>query len=451
MRFDRPVKTLFSVTFIDAPKPEDIRQKRLAKFCYWQEFDQLLWVDARQVFPELEVFKLPSWEWMIMDSEPVPNYPVFLKPLEWPKTPEIAPWLKQIPVWVAESCRLFPSHQMTLLHYVGKYPQLLELLDHAPYLAWRLVTSKLQEPEIVALLSGKRQHLIEQIGWPGYEQTLKFLQNLRLRQVNSLIIEQVETCVLDPQRLQGLKTLPRINSMALTLAARFPEMIGCKLHLSLAKQPCQPMQCQSMIALLEDVFRFAQVYKLDEVEVEKIRHCLYLTQVHEIYLQWIKSALSELDLPVLQSLPASKQTGFLTAWSALAEQELADFIARCNLGKTPTRLESLEQWQELSVLQEHAWWPDVSEHQQLFVWVESADKNLVDNSVDKSRKHLKEVLPAGKPSRVDGLWAALLEIDSSGDVDVTKPKVNILRIRGLQNRLPQAKQLSDLHLFLANL
>ena len=245
----------------------DRMQQQLAKHCYWDEFEQVLYIDARKLFPKEGVVTILGWDNMMMNALPVPVYPAYFKIMSWSKHPQYADWRKQIPQWVQESCALFPTHQMTLLHYAGKYPQVLELLDHAPMLAWRLVKSSLQEPEIVALLSGKRTDIAKTVGWPGKAETVKFLTNLRLRLVNKEIAEQIETCLLDDQRLTALQNLPRINSMALSLAARFPELIGSKLHHALAQLPCRPMQCQSMIALLEDAYRVAECLGLGEQTV----------------------------------------------------------------------------------------------------------------------------------------------------------------------------------------
>lgn len=436
-----------SVEYVEAPSRDDLKQKQLAKHCYWQEFDQILWVDARQLYPEIGVLKLLSWEAILMDSQPVPEYPDFLKPLDWPKVAEVAAWSKLIPRWVAESCRLFPNHQLKLLHYVGKYPQILELLDHAPYLAWRLVTSSLQEPEIVALLGGKRQQIVEQLGWPGLKETLKFLQNLRLRQVTPMIIEQVETCALDPKRLSDLQNLPRINSMALTLASRFPEMIGCRLHLSLAKQPCQPMQCQMMVSLLEDAFQLIEQLQLGDKAINDIRQSLYLSDVHQLYLQWMRQAL--VDCSMMQTIAPLlvEEQSLVSQWSHVAAQQLECFVASLQLSPEPKALTNIEDWQALSLLQEHAWWLDYDSDKQLYVWQESAsDKSL------PAGRHGEQTLAHFKHSSVRGskldlqpnLWAALV------DTQLLTPQepVKILRIRGLENRLPQSKQLSAIHLFL---
>ncbi len=235
-----------------------IQQKQLAKHCYWDIDAQVLWVDGRQWMPKMGVLGIPGWDNMMVGSEPVPAYPDDLAVLSWPDYGQLGAWRKQIPNWVKDSCALFPTHQLALLHYVGRYPQLLELLDHSPMLAWRLVASGLPEAEIVALLNDKRTQMVAEIGWPGKQETVQFLRKLRLRYVTEEISDFVEVCVMDEDRLEGLQTLPRVNSMALSLAARFPQLIGSRLHRSLAQLPCRPMQCQSLIAQLEDVYRAAE-------------------------------------------------------------------------------------------------------------------------------------------------------------------------------------------------
>lgn len=421
-----------SLEFIPAPRIEDLKQKQLAKVCYWEPYDQLLWVDAREVFPELGVLKIPAWEKMIMDSDAIPEYPAFLKPLEWPKQRGFVEWLKQVPVWVADSCRLFPDHQLKLLHYVGKYPQLLELLDHAPYLAWRLIASGLQEPEIVALLSGKRQKLIQQLGWPGHKETLKFLQKLRLRSVNPMIVEQLDICVYDPERLHALKSLPRINSMALTLAARFPELIGSRLHLALAQLPCKPMQCQGMIALLEDAYRFAEVSRLPKEQTDRIGQSRYLQEVHCLYLNWIKSALLAQQATVqpdplvwqtFQQLIKPDDMGALADWSRSAKELAGEWQNTTGISVEPKVMSRQEDILTLSLLQEHAWWPDLEQEKVLYVWRQE---------------------DSGEQSAA-GIWAALVNLQA------IQPGVpaKIEKVRSMQNQLPTAKQLSHLHLFLA--
>lgn len=312
----------------------------LSRKLYWDLEEQVLWLDLRQIWPEKGVLRLPSWDQMMLSAEPIPHYAPALDVLSWSIHSELRFWLQQIPKWVVESCQLFPSHQLSLLHYAGRYPQMLELLDHAPLLAWELVRAPLTEAERVALFQAKRTHMVEKLGWPGKSETLKFLRSLRLRQVNSELLEQVQVCLLDERRLNSLQSLPRINSMALSLAARFPELIGQRLHQSLARMPCRPMQCQSMVALLEDVYRLAEF--IGEADVtHKIGECRYLVEVETLYQAWLNQAL---DQP-------SQAT-------------------KLELSNQPQLLTQLAEWQTLSRQQHQAWWLDYSQpNLQLWAWL----------------------------------------------------------------------------------
>ena len=297
-------------------------QKWLAKQCFWDEEEQLLWVDCRKLLPQYQVLAVPSWDRMMMQPGDIPNYPQEFSILNWSQLSQLAYWKKQIPDWVRDSCALFPSHQLKLLHYVARYPQLLELLDHSPLLAWRLVSSTLTEAEIVDLLGNKRTDMAEKVGWSGKTETIEFLRKLRLRQVNEEIASMVDVCVLDENRLEAMRRLPRINSMALTLAAHFPHLIGSQLHQNLAQMPCRPMQCKTMMALLEDVFRLAEYLGLPQSEINRIGRARYLVEVEEIYQAWWI-----LDTP----------QGHL------------------KLSEQPRVLPDYNHWLQLSYLQEHYW------------------------------------------------------------------------------------------------
>ncbi|KDN95701.1 hypothetical protein EI16_05230 [Hydrogenovibrio marinus] len=357
--------------------------KRLMQNCFWDEEEQQLWVDCRKVLPEHGVMAIPSWDRMMLSSDPIPDYPKDFALLSPSAHPQLSYWQKQIPAWVRESCALFPTHQLKLLHYVGRYPQLLELLDHSPVLAWRLMTSHLSEEDVVSMLNDKRTQLVEQLGWPGKVETFRFLKKLRLRQVNQQIAEQVDVCLLDEKRLNALQALPRVNSMALSLAARFPEMIGCRLHLALASMPCRPMQCQSMIALLEDVYRLAEHLALPISEINKIANTRYLVEVEKLYNDWLQSATN----------------------GDASEQELA-------LTDVPRKLTTYEEGLALSALQGHAWFAD---------W-QSADKSM------------------------NGLYAMQVNEEVVAFLfDETRQEV--LRVRQMQNQLPTSEQLSRIHLW----
>jgi hypothetical protein len=381
-------------------------QKQLSKSCFWDEVEQTLWIDCRKVLPEFGVLNVPSWDALTMSSAKVPAYPSNLRILDWSNYSQISYWRKQIPPWVHDSCALFPTHQLSLLHYAGKYPQVLELLDHSPMLAWRLITAGLEEVDIVALLSGKRQVIAGQVGWPEKVETVKFLRNLRLRLVNDEISEQIEICLMDEQRLTALQTLPRINSMALSLAARLPELIGCKLHHALAQLPCRPMQCQSMVALLEDAYRLAEALNLSQAEVDKIGNCRYLVEVTQIYQAWLNVGCDEF----VQKMMAVD--------SVINSENRSNLEER--LSAEPKVITLWQDWVELTRLQQHAWWLDYSTNgQDLVVW--------------KDEK---------------GVWSALISKHSGEPITDLQ---TIVRVRGEENCLPGAKPLSDLHLWQASL
>ncbi len=383
--------------------PVDRLQQHLPKYCFWDEVEQVLYIDARKIFPKEGVVTILGWDNMMLNAEPIPEYPAYFKIMLWAKHSQFADWKKQIPAWVQDSCALFPSHQMQLLHYAGKYPQILELLDHAPMLAWRLVTSGMEEPEIVALMSGKRTQIAESVGWPGKADTVKFLTNLRLRWVDKNIAEQIEVCLLDEQRLTALQDLPRINSMALTLAARFPELIGSTLHHALAQLPCRPMQCQSMVSLLEDAYALAAYLQLAQEQVDRIGQCRYLVEVTKLYLTWMDTVFSS-QTEVLQPTDAFQ--------SSLKEQPQLVIVE--------------DDWLRLAKIQQHAWFIDYAgheNHKQLYVWEDE-----------------------------EGVWAALLHAHLPDNPQLSKQVeqlYSIERVRGLENRLPGAKQLSTLHLWQA--
>ncbi|MGM0541772.1 MAG: hypothetical protein ACQEQR_04985 [Pseudomonadota bacterium] len=390
--------------------PSEIQQRQLqqqlSKSCFWDDIEQTLWIDCRKVLPAFGVLNVPSWDALTMSSAKIPPYPSSLRILDWSNYSQISYWRKQIPQWVQDSCALFPTHQLTLLHYTGKYPQVLELLDHSPMLAWRLITAGLEESEIVVLLSGKRQVMVGQVGWPEKVETVKFLRNLRLRLVNDEIADQIEICLMDEQRLTALQRLPRINSMALSLAARFPELIGCKLHHALAQLPCRPMQCQSMVALLEDAYRLAQARNLPPAEIEKIGNCRYLVEVTEIYQAWLKVACDEFVEEMMR------------VDSARQAQNRSTFQER--LCAEPKVIRAWQDWVAVSRLQQHAWWLDyATSGQDLMVWQDEK-----------------------------GVWSALFSQYPDESINDLQ---TLVRVRGEDNCLPGAKPLSDLHLWQARL
>lgn len=395
---------------------QDRKQQQLAKFCFWDEFEQQLYIDARTLFPQEGVVTIISWDNMMLNAQPIPNYPSFFKIMGWSNHSQFSDWRKQIPKWVQDSCALFPSHQMTLLHYAGKYPQVFELLDHAPMLAWRLVTSGLEEPEILALLSGKRIQIAETVGWPGKAETIKFLTNLRLRWVTKEISEQIEMCLLDEQRLNALQALPRINSMALSLAARFPELIGSKLHHALAQLPCRPMQCQSMLALLEDAYRAADFLKHCDEVVDKIGKCRYLVEVTGLYQAWLVEAIKKSRDAKIKQHGANQQH------------------LKQRLTTEPRVMHGLDDWITLTQIQQHIWLTE-----------------YISDEHGLNRTNSQGVLVAWKDE--EGVWAALTYPhlpDSPQAMNNAMEMNSILRVRGLENSLPGAKQLSTLHLWQAS-
>lgn len=386
---------------IDVLTQQDRWQQQLVRHCYWDDIEQLLYIDARRIFPKIGVVNVIGWDAMMLNNEPIPSYPSFFKPIAWAKQGAFVDWLKQIPKWVQDSCRLFPSHQLTLLHYAGKYPQILELLDHAPMLAWQLIKSDLQEAEIVALLAGKRTQIAASVGWPGKAETIKFLTNLRLRWVSPEIAEQVEACLFDEQRLQALQDLPRVNSMALSLAARFPHLIGSRLHKTLAQLPCRPMQCQSMVAMLEDAYQLADFLGLESDEQDKIGECRYLVEVEKLYQQWILVLLNQAG------------NGHVDSCLDFSIDELQN-----QLTSAPQVLHQKQQWLALTELQQHGW---------LMYW-------------QKAPVESKATLQLLAWQDEKGVWGALL------DTKVLPVEQAVIKVRGLNNVLPSAQQLTQLHL-----
>lgn len=333
-------------------KPANL-SRLLSKKLYWDAESQVLWLDARQIWPSLGVLRLVSWEQLMFSNEPIDAYPANLDLLNWTAHSDLRFWLQQIPPWVLESCRLFPSHQLTLLHYAGRYPQMLELLDHSPMLAWQLVRAGLDEQELVELFKAKRTEMVSRLGWPGKAETVKFLRNLRLRSVNADLLQQVEVCLLDERRLDALQDLPRINSMALSLAARFPELIGHRLHQSLARLPCRPMQCKALVALLEDVYRLAEFIG-DQQVTQKVGDCRYLVEVEQLYQAW------------------------LLAFSPKVKADL-------ELTEQPQELKALEQWVALSQIQQQAWWLDYQQNNTA-LWAWQIDGQVVGMLVELNQQ-----------------------------------------------------------------
>lgn len=345
--------------------------------------------------PRRQDVLIPSWDEMLTDQEPIPVYPVNLNLLSWPHQGRLKRWLSPIPPWIRESVALFEQHQLQLLHYAARYPQMLELLDQAPVMAWKLIAMPGSEAEKRVLLNGKRTCLIAALGAPFQLDGVRFLRQLRLRQVSQPILEQIDTCLLDADRLAGLARLPRVNSMALTLAAKFPELIGSRLHRTLAQLPCRPMQCQAMIALLEDAFRLASSLGAD-AEIE-IGECRYLTDVESRYQHWLTQATMLMN------------------------------PSKLSLIERPQRLQHFSDYVALSLEQKQAWWleADVA-HFQLWTW-------MFDH---KPVGVLIEELPLSNK----------LEHDNS-----SQPLYRIVRIRYANNQLPPVNLITQVELWLLTL
>ena len=322
-------------------QPLSPKQRLLARQTLFDEMDGSLWVDAREIAPEIGAQRIPSWDEMMLGKDPIPSYPHDWRIFEWSHTSALQKWRKPIPQWIQQSCALFPSHQIEMLHYVGKYPQLLELLDHAPVLVWRLMQAQLSENDIHQLLSQKQTHLAAQLGWPAQKETLSLLRKLRLRFVSPEVAESIDTCILDPERRHQLQQLPRISSMALTLAARFPNLIGTPLHQTLAQLPCRPMQCQAMIALLEDATTLAEYLHLNPTQT--LGQFRYLTDIETQYRDWVFQQFAE-------KMP-QKMSSSLT------------------LSTQPLQIQTPEQLMQISQLTAHAWFAEVNlQTDKLIAW-----------------------------------------------------------------------------------
>ncbi|MEA1988244.1 MAG: hypothetical protein U9N57_03400, partial [Pseudomonadota bacterium] len=180
---------------------------------------------------------------------------------------------------------------------------------------------------------------------------------------------------------------------------RFPHLIGCQLHQSLAQLPCRPMQCKSMVALLEDAYRLADAHVFPQAEIDRIGECRYLSEVTEIYQAWLNTAIEVALQDEEQSMTF-----------------LADKLATSKLAVEV--LTSFEDWIQLSVLQQHAWLSDFPDFAQ--------------------QDHIKLIAWQDE----EAIWAAMLELTPENDW-------KIVRVRGQENSLADAKPWSDLHLWQA--
>jgi len=229
--------------------------------------------------------------------------------LQWPANPAIAAWQRQIPAWVADTLNRLPAKgELRLLYLCARYPQMLEMLDKMPVLAWRLANANLNEHQLTQLFPRPRTEMCSLVGWPEDRHAIRFLQRLRLRSMDEQMLQQVDTCLLDTCVYQHASELPRINSMALTLAAHFPQLIGSTLHESLARQPCRPQQCQQMKALLQDAIELATWLR---EPLETLRQCRFLVEIEEHYAHWLEKGLKHLTAQAQRSdqKPACKKVG----------------------------------------------------------------------------------------------------------------------------------------------
>jgi hypothetical protein len=184
--------------------------------------------------------------------------------------------------------------------------------------------------------------------------------------------------------------------MALSLAARFPQLIGSTLHQTLAQLPCRPMQCQAMIAQLEDTFKLAEHLDIAEAH-ELIGKQRYLTDVEACYQQWLNQALP-------QSIP------------------------NLTLTESPKQLTTLPEWQALSQVQQHPWWIDwIKKEKGYQLWAWQTSSNHVTNEIMGVL-----IKPTHNSAPYNSPWTTQ-------------------RIRRLKNRLPSSEHLSKIHLWLTAL
>jgi len=178
--------------------------------------------------------------------------------------------------------------------------------------------------------------------------------------------------------------------MALSLAARFPELIGSPLHQTLAQLPCRPMQCQSMIALLEDAFQLAD-FMQQQAATKTIGQCRYLNEVEALYQSWITQTI----------------------------QSQQPSVAPLTRSKTPQPVSVPAQVLQLSQQQQHAWFAEIQPQDALYAW-QMVD---TDNETSLIAVHL---------------------IQQAEHWQLKKVRVN-------QNQLPTPQQLSQILLWLESL
>ncbi|SIO06629.1 hypothetical protein SAMN05443662_1330 [Sulfurivirga caldicuralii] len=270
----------------------------LSRHSLWDEETATLWVDLTPFDSKLQPVAIPGWERMLTWHGETPELPAWAV-LAWPNTPAVHAWRRQIPAWVRDTLQRLPNKgQLRLLFLSARYPQMLELLDKMPVLAWRLANANMDEHQLEQLFPRPRTDMTGLIGWPEDRRAIRFLQKLRLRSMDEQMLQQIDTCLADPTIYHRATELPRINSMALTLAANFPQLIGSQLHQSLARQPCRPQQCQQMKALLQDAIELANW--LGE-SLDPIKSSRFLVEVEEIHTKWLQKGLKRLKTRAEQS------------------------------------------------------------------------------------------------------------------------------------------------------
>ncbi len=269
-------------------------QRLLVRYALWDEVGQQLIVELTPFHPKLGLVAIPSWEQMLTLSEKpmLPNWPL----LHWPEQPAVVAWRKAIPTWVVDTLRRLPQrHQLLLLWLCARYPQMLEMLDKTPVMAWRIAAKGVPENELKRYFPEPRAKLAARLGWPERRETIRFLNRLRLRKMDEPMLQQVDACLSQPEVLSRACHLPRINSMALTLSAHFPQLIDTPLHHSLARQPCQPQQCQALHACLADALKLATW--LDK-PLDPIAQCRFMVEIEDLYQKWLEEALQRPSKPL---------------------------------------------------------------------------------------------------------------------------------------------------------
>jgi len=167
-----------------------------------------------------------------------------------------------------------------------------------------------------------------------------------------------------------------------------------------------------MLALLEDAYRVAEFLNLDNKTVNKIGNCRYLVEVTELYQAWLLLTIDKLSHAKVKLHSANQKH---------LQQRLTN---------EPMMIHGLEDWMSLSQIQQHVWLTD---------YVENAQQSN------------EAVLVAWQDE--EGIWAALTEAhlpEKPQESHQTMRMHSIARVRGLENCLAGAKQLSTLHLWQAS-